>query len=250
MKPSTKLVIIKLIAFCCLLQVVSGCHHENDSPNPCQAIKSNPLTFHFLEYTGAPTTDTASNNQVISFVGPNAPYTSYEWQIGNTIRRTSQQFDLSFDDMTLGNIPVRLIAHRPPNSACFPHDDGVDTLTQNLTLAQRPNTHAPIYGKFQGSNRSSPQDTFTVKIYSGPNYTYPTNPLAARTDYVSNLPKGCQKPYVYVSVSWRGAFMNIGGCSGFQGTGYLLSHDSIRINYRTQAFPSVIDEIFLGKRIH
>lgn len=228
---------------------LSSCRHESSLPNPCQGSSANPLAFHYLEYTGTPTADTAYNNQVITFVGPGAPYTSYQWQVGPSTTRTTQQFALSFDDQALGAIAVQLIAHRPTNTACFPHDDGIDTLAQVLTLMPRPSLQAPIYGKFQGANRSAPHDTFTVQIYSGPNYSHPTNPLAQPTDYVRNLPKGCLQPYVYVGLSWRGAFMSTGGCTGFQGTGYLMSHDSLRINYRTQISPTIIDEVFVGKRI-
>lgn len=232
-----------------LFLVLGSCRHDQPLPDPCAGAKANPLAFHYLEYTGTPTADTAYNKQVISFVGPGIPYTAYHWQVGPVITRTTQQFALSFDDQIVGPIPVQLIAHRPPNTACFPHDDGIDTLTQLLTLVPRPSLRAPIYGKFQGANRSSPQDTFTVRIYSGPNYTYPTNPRADPTDYVSNLPKGCKMPYVYVGLSWRGAFMDTGGC-GLNGTGYLVSHDSLRIAYRTQISPVIVDEVFLGKRIH
>lgn len=231
------------------LLLLSSCQHQEDSPNPCQAAKANPLAFYYLESTGTATADTAFNSQQITFVGPSAPYTSYQWQVGNLITRTSQQFTLSFDDTNYGIVPVTLIAHRPLNTACFPHDDGIDTLTQNLVLQPRPNLRAPIYGKFQGANKSTPRDTFTVRIYSGPNYAHPTIPQAEPTNYVSNLPKGCSSPYVYVGVGWKGAFMSTGGCSGLQGKAYLLSHDSIRIDYRTQVSPSIIDEVFLGKRI-
>jgi len=239
-----------LVATLSLLALAS-CHHDTvrDTPNPCQAAKANPLAFHYLEFTGTSTADTAANNQVITFVGPGAPYTAYQWKVGSTIMRSTQEFGLSFDGTVLGNIPVTLIAHRPLNTACFPHDDGIDTLTQTLTLVPRPNLRAPIYGKFQGANRSSPRDTFTVRIYSGPNYTHPTIPGAEPTNYVSNLPRGCKMPYVYVAISWRGAFMDTGSCTDLDGRGYVFGHDSIRIEYRTQIAPSIIDEVFLGRRI-
>lgn len=241
-----------------LLALLSGCHHKGgeDTPNPCQTAKANPLTFQILEYSDTPTPDTTYNNQTISFVGPGAPYTAYEWLVGPTTTRTAQQFALSFDANTVGKISVRLIAHRPPNTACFPHDDGVDTLTRVLTLVPfldptlpLRNPRAPIYGKFLGANRSAPRDTFTVRIYQGINYSYPKDPTAPPTDYVSNLPKGCRLPYFDNYLGWRGVFMQLGGCSGLQGRGYIIGRDSIRLTYRTPGQLTDVEQVFLGKRV-
>ena len=168
-----------------ILVALSSCQHEADGPGPCQAAVANPLTFSFLEYSGTPTPDTTYNNQSVSFVGPGAPYTAYQWLVGPTTVRATQKFTLSFDANTVGPIPVRLIARRPPNTACFPHDDGVDTLTRVLTLVPfvdpavpLRNPRAPIYGKYLGATHSAPRDTFTVRIYQGRNYYYPTDPTA------------------------------------------------------------------------
>jgi len=48
-----------------LLALLSGCHHKGgeDTPNPCQTAKANPLTFQILEYSDTPTPDTTYNNQ-------------------------------------------------------------------------------------------------------------------------------------------------------------------------------------------
>ncbi len=234
-----------------LLALLSGCHHKGgeDTPNPCQMAKANPLTFHYLEYTGTPTADTAYNNQPIAFVGPGAPYTAYEWLVGPSTTRTAQQFVLSFDAYTLGNIPVRLIARRPPNTACFPHDDGVDTLTQVLTLVPLRDLRAPIYGKFQGANRDTPRDTFSVRIYSTPDYKHPTNPEPL--NYAVGIPKGCRTPYHGIGLAWRGITATSGGCTSFDITkGYLTTRDSIYIEYRVQVAPTIIDKVFVGKRVH
>ena len=231
--------------------MLGSCRHDADndsSLSPCHALKANSLTFHYLEYTGTPSADTVYNNQPVTFVGPGAPYTAYEWLVGPSTRRTAQTFALSFDAKTRGNIPVRLIARRPPNTACFPHDDGIDTLTQILTLM--PNqARSPIYGKFQGANRSSPRDTFTVRVYQGPNFDHPNNPAADLTNYLTNLPKGCQTPYFEIGLAWRGVHFASGGCKDSNGMGYLIGHDSIRIVYTPQYIPPVVEEVFLGKRI-
>ena len=248
-----------LLAGISLAPALFSCRHDQekrDLPTPCEAAAANPLTFHFLEYSGTPTPDTTYNNQTVTFVGPGAPYTAYEWLVGPATRRTTQKFVLSFDTRTFGDISVRLIARRPPNTACFAHDDGVDTLTKVLTLVPfidpnipLRNPHAPIYGKFHGANRSTPRDTFTIRIYQGVNYDYPNDPTAPPTDYVSNIPKGCKRPFYDNYLGWRGVFMNLGGCSGLQGSGYVVGRDSIRVTYRTQTQPAIVDEVFLGKRV-
>ena len=107
-----------LLAGSCFTLALYSCRHDRekgDVPNPCATISANPLTFQFLEYSGTPTPDTTYNNQTITFAGPGTPYTAYEWLIGPGTRRNKQQFALSFDSRTVGNITVRLIARRPPN---------------------------------------------------------------------------------------------------------------------------------------
>lgn len=231
-----------------------ACHKDvpSDAPNPCQGLKANPLTFGFVEAYGTPTPDTAYNNQSLALQGPGAPYTNYQWQVGTTFQRTGRIVAVRFDDKALGSIPVRLIATRPPNTACFPKDTGVDTLTKVLTLVPYRDPRAPIYGTFRGANRDAPGDTFTVRIYSGPNFYFPTDPAADPSNYVLGIPKGCRTAYRDVGLTWRGiAAQNAsGGCTGFDITkGFLTTRDSVYIYYRTQVVPTVVDKVFAGKRI-
>ena len=203
-----------------------------------------------MEAFGTPTPDTAYNSQTVALQGPGAPYTRYEWLVGPTFQRTGRTTAVRFDAQTLGPVPVRLIATRPPNTACFKNDEGVDTLTQTLTLMPFRDQRAPIYGKFQGSHLDTPRDTFTVRIYSGPNSVFPNNPAAEPSNYAVGLPKGCRKPYVDIGLTWRGITANSGGCTSLNITkGYLTTRDSIRIEYRTQVTPTIVDKVFLGKRV-
>lgn len=227
-----------------------GCHDKTPAPDPCQGQLANPLTFRFIEAFGTPTPDTAYNNQPMVFEAPGAPYTSYQWLVGQLDVRTGQRISVRFDGQTRGAIPVRLIATRPPNTACFKNDDGVDTLTKVLTLVPDYSLRAPIYGRFQGADKSTPNDTFTVRIYQGANFYYPNNPAAEPTNYIVGVPKGCRKPYFDIGLTWRGITASSGGCTGLNITkGYLTTRDSIRLEYRTQVFPTIIDKVFLGKRI-
>lgn len=235
----------------------AGCRDRTPEPDPCVGAKANPLTFRFLENYGTPTPDTAYSKQTITFEGPGVPYTTYEWQVGNDPRPFAQRkFSLYFPETSTGEYRVRLIARRPPNLRCFPKDDGVDTLTQVLTLLHRGAYRGPIYGKFQGSNSDAPRDTFTIRVFSGPSYQVPADPLAAPYDYLRNLGRGCQSPYFGIGLTWRGFTFNYGrndfGCLTESGTGYLTARDSIRLDYsqnESDRSPKRVNRVFRGRRV-
>ena len=237
--------------------LATSCHHDKPGaePNPCQAAKANPLSFRFLENYGTPTPDTAYSKQTITFEGPAAPYTSYEWQIANDPRSfTQRRFSLYFPEANTGSFPVRLIARRPLNSACFPKDDGVDTLTQVLTLVHRTLVPAAIYGRFLGSNADAPRDTFTVRVFQGLDPYTAGSPIPY--DFLRNLGRGCQSPHFTIGLTWRGIEFNYGGndfnCLTESGTGYLTTRDSIRIDYSqfesNHTFTRV-NRVFKGRRV-
>ena len=235
----------------------AGCHRDTPAPDPCFGSKANPLSFRFLENYGTPTPDTAFSKQTISFEGPGAPYTSYQWQVGSDSRSfTQRKFSLYFPENATGTYTVRLIATRPPNTRCFAKDDGVDTLTQTLTLVHRTQQTAAVYGRYLGSNTDSPRDTFSIRVFQGPDYTQPNDPAAAPYDYLRNLGRGCQSPYFGIGLTWRGFELNYGntdfGCLYESGAGYLTTHDSIRIDYsQLESAQSTkrVSRVFKGRRV-
>ena len=227
------------------------------APDPCLGARANPLTFRFLESYGTPTPDTALSNQTIAFDGPGTPYTSYEWRVGTDPRPfTQRRFGLYFPRTRIGTFLVRLIAHRPPNLRCFPKDDGVDTLTQTLTVVDRNAFQSPVYGKFLGANVDAPRDTFTIRVFSGPSYQVPVDPLAAPYDYLRNLGRGCQSPYFNIGMTWRGLSFFFNGtdfnCLSESGSGYLPTRDSIRIDYSQRESSNSsnrVNRVFRGRRV-
>ena len=244
--------VARLMALLALLAAAGlslpACHEKEPLPDPCKGQKAKPLTLNFTEAFGTPTPDTAYNNQPMAFEAPGAPYTSYKWLIGPIDERTGRRIGVSFNDQTLGAIPVRLIATRPLNLACFPKDDGVDTLTRTLTLMPNRDPRAPIYGKFQGANLDAPADTFSVRIYSGPDWQFPNSPRPL--NYLVGIPKGCRVPYRDIGLTWRGVVATSGGCTSFNvNKGYLTTRDSVRLEYRAQVSPTIIDRVFVGKRV-
>lgn len=234
----------------------AGCRKDAPvAPSPCLGTKANPLSFRFLENYGTPTPDTAYSKQTISFEGPGAPYTSYEWQIASDPRTfTQRKFSLYFPEASTGSFPVRLIARRPLNSACFPKDDGVDTLTQVLTLVHRALVPAAIYGRFLGSNTDAPRDTFSVRVFQGLDPYTPGSSISY--DFLRNLGKGCKSPYFDIGLTWRGIDFNYGrndfNCLTEIGTGYLTTRDSIRIDYSQYESDNTfkrVNRVFKGRRV-
>lgn len=231
--------------------------HSSPDPEPdvCRTARANPLTFRFLENYGTPTPDTAYSKQDITFEAPGAPYTSYEWKIGNDTRSfTQKKFTLYFYENNVGDLPVHLIARRPLNTKCFPKDDGVDTLTKVLTLLPRSFRKGPIYGKFQGSNLDAPKDTFTIRVFQGADPFNVNSPIPY--DFLRNLGRGCQSPYFTIGLTWRGIWFNYGAndfsCLTESGTGYLTTRDSIRVEYsqleNDRSFKR-LNRVFLGRRV-
>lgn len=236
----------------------AGCHKDapvTPAPDPCIGAKANPLSFRFLENYGTPTPDTAFTKQTISFEGPGAPYTTYQWQVGSDPRSfTQRKFSLYFPEAANGPYAVRLIATRPPNRQCFPKDDGVDTLTQVLTLVNRTQVPAAIYGKFLGSNTDAPRDTFSIRVFQDLDPYTPSSPILY--DFLRNLGRGCQSPYFTIGLTWRGVWFNYGSndfnCLTDSGTGYLTTRDSIRIDYsqnESSSSPKRVNRVFKGRRV-
>jgi len=130
-------------------------------------------------------------------------YTSYKWIVGNhadTIK--TRNFSLLFSIAELGKtLPIQLIATGAKNP-CNPNDDGIDTVNRTLTimyLAGLDNEafyplqtviKAPYLGKWHGSFKDNPTDTFTMFINN--NGRAPGG-VSIATFYgfrVYNLPKG------------------------------------------------------------
>ncbi len=249
-----KLKIVGLLLLSSAL-VLGSCREHDPTPDPCKAQRANPLTFRFLESFGTPTPDTAYSKQDITFEGPGQPYTRYEWKVGSDERAfTTRKFSLYFPENAVSPVTVRLIAHRPPNTGCFAKDDGIDTLTQVLTLVPSATYRAPIYGEFEGSTADAPDKKFTIKVFRGPD---PFPPFRGSDyNFLSNLGQGCQSPYFTVGLTWRGIYFNYGGndfnCLTESGSGYLTTRDSIRVDYsqfENATSSKRVNRIFKGKRV-
>ena len=90
----------------------------------------------------------------------------YTWQIGARTYNT-RKITLLFDEVQQNSpwqsIPITLVVEKEPNANCFPTDNGHDTLTRYLTIADECSTK--LNGEYVGYwAGSSPEDTFSLSI--------------------------------------------------------------------------------------
>jgi hypothetical protein len=110
---------------------------------------------------------------------------SVKWTIGSDVRTFKQsKFFLKFTNPS-GKIDVRLIQYRQFNKACFPKDDGIDTLYRSFYLVDGKNEQQML-GRFKGYLVGKEQDTFTVTTH----YYSVATPNTKSHYFIKNLPKG------------------------------------------------------------
>ena len=114
-------------------------------------------------------------------------YDELEWDFGHHYQKIyGKQVYMTFNFNYIDSvIPITLIAKKKPSLACYPEDDGVDTVTRMVKII---NQNLYSTGYFQGINvGENPSDTFTVWIKPMPN---PTNPPGFYNIYdIIGLPK-------------------------------------------------------------
>jgi hypothetical protein len=101
-------------------------------------------------------TDTTFHTKDVQFraLEENAEYT---WYIGIDTFNT-QSASRFFTDQWIGfDIPITLVVRKEPNSTCYPHDDGYDSITKTFYVSQYPleyGTNQDIeFGSIEGTYR-------------------------------------------------------------------------------------------------
>jgi hypothetical protein len=194
---------------------ITSCH-DDPKPDPCKANKPASARFtigeHITNYSSGVggaikvdtviVSDTVLNEQQIVFEALDEN-DSYEWKIGEdptirTTKKVSLWFDASSGGFTLPyTTTVRLIT-RKQKSACFPDDDGIDTVKHIFTIIDRSKN--PIVGIFNGSLKSNTSDGFAVTISYEDNSQ---SPGLGKSFVVANLPKGCvDKKFYLGNILW------------------------------------------------
>lgn len=124
--------------------------------------------------------------------------------------------------------PCHAYLAQKPNSACFPKDDGVDTVTRTLHFWGQ--CRSLVQGDFFGHNEGSPRDTFTVSIR-----LCQTTPLIRGNGvYVSNLFRGCGRIYARSKITHKALEFGDGtsGCRAVSGLAKIGDDSSkITIDY-------------------
>lgn len=207
----SKFQLFLLIALSAGWIVISCGDDPKPAPDPCQGKKPASAKFTIGEHlTNYPSgnggtilvdtvivSDTVLNEQQIVFEARDEN-DSYEWKIGDdptlrTTKKVSLWFAASSGGFTLPyTTTVRLIT-RKQKSACFPDDDGIDTVKHTFTIIDRSKN--PIVGIFSGSLKSRAADFFTVTISYEKNTQ---NPGLGESFVVTNVPKGCSNKKFYI----------------------------------------------------
>lgn len=165
-----------------LITLFEGCNND-PKPNPCSSKTPTSAKFtigeritNYPSGNGKPgiinvdtviVSDTVINDQQIVFQALDEN-DSYEWSIGDdplvrTGKKVSLWFSAASGNFSLpSTISVRLIVKKKIDKACFPMDDGIDTLIQNFTIIEQDQN--PLAGVYEGYLKSKPTEIFSVKI--------------------------------------------------------------------------------------
>lgn len=140
-----------------------ACKKKDSPPDPCAEMKiptnDNLIIEEKLLYNKFKTDTVMTSNAILFSVSEK--YNSYEWKIsGSDQRWTTPTFSLIFLE-NIGNYQVTLIGKRAPKTACFPTDDGIDTLKRTFRVTAHE--LSPIIGEYEGTHEGE-TDKFTVSI--------------------------------------------------------------------------------------
>jgi hypothetical protein len=107
-------------------------------------------------------------NQII-FEAKDEHAKSYKWKIGTDDRIwTTSSVSLLFarvDSLSYKDgITVQLIVEKDPNTACFPNDNGIDTVTRHIAFVSSF-SRLPFTGTWRGTNSVRPDITYDLEIF-------------------------------------------------------------------------------------
>lgn len=169
-----------------------------DNYNPCLDAKATSATFTIKEATYlqiiSPNltdflmdTDSCYSSSIY-FEATQQDADSFIWKIGNEVEpRYGKQINVTFPDNLRGTtFNVRLIVKRKPNTACFPNDDGIDTVMRKFYFL-RFNEPLSWEGTYYGSDDDKPDSLYTIVLGHSYNESKDEDILK-----VYGLPRGCK----------------------------------------------------------
>jgi hypothetical protein len=123
---------------------------------------------------------------------------TYIWHIGTeTYDGTERSLDYSTAPK---GVPIRitLMVEGPPNTACFPDDDGRDTVSRQVVFTSNSFFASLFHGYLNGNK----EDTITLGFL-----LHPTNPLLTA---LYNFKRGCSQEYWNKASTSRSLLFNTG----------------------------------------
>lgn len=252
-----------------LLVLLNGCRKDDPTPvppDPC--LERVPVTADFVIEQVFRDYDYEKGELMFSydtidtiipggarFSAPERPGYSYEWRIGAGVYH-QRQVSLSFGVETIGqSIPITLLVEGPVDTACFPLDDGRDTLTRHLQVVDYCETRVSGFytGHWVGT---PPSDTFTIGIEMKlePDLQYPGDSIC-RDLVTQNLTRRgivCNKGSAFAGYRMIVFNTSDSDCNSPKGRGWVRG-DSIRLRYLFSIFNGQTTERypmrdFVGRR--
>jgi hypothetical protein len=163
---------MKKYAFILIISILLGCCKDEPNCTPNMETKA-----YFEGYNTErlkdwidiryPLIETDTNWRWMTFVAKDIENAiSYKWIIG--AEEIENQSTVTRNGFPLNTpIPIALIVKKTPNKACFPNDDGIDTLTKSYYFTDKRARFYRTNGTFltiRGSYEHKPKDTLTIRM--------------------------------------------------------------------------------------
>jgi hypothetical protein len=245
------LVLIPFLNSCCK-KCQDPSNPDCENYDPCFSEKPVSASFKIFETASGPVsywkdyeTDTVGSSYP-KFVADIKDAEEYEWIIGAKTYN-GKSVSLSFigvPDKSV--IPITLIVKKKPNKDCNPNDDGVDTVTRNMVIANECKLFS-VFEKyrFHGSFTDSPKDTFTMSFYRDTTFlSYPTVIEPLIKEYRFYERSG-------VTFGYRQVEFSSDDTPSYKGRAFLKPNDSLEVNfeyYLPLTEPKKL-KTFLGKKV-
>jgi hypothetical protein len=239
---NTLLKTMKLKLFTIATLSILGLTTCEKTPDPCAAMK--PVSADFSTSVDGLEMDTFWMPASVTFKAKDSTAQSYEWSFPDGINTSNKRsFSLLFANDT-GKVDVQLILKSKPQTACFPKDDGIDTVKKTMYFFNRDIvTKLSYIGTFVGTEDINPTKKFEIHI----KYFDDPDPEPIKNFWtgvrIFNLPEGCgngdttitsYSPPVdgnYKAFTFGTGGLSHNGCPSLGGKGIMINKDKIVIDY-------------------